>query len=234
MNNQHLLYLKIRARELTSACQAMDTLFANGAARLRQEADARRLETFAANFAKHLNEEEWRENVERLRSDEDKDLEKGGEFVAATIGFVLKGSNGMKAVNKEMQTRHAGRKRYRGVIVVCVGADGLPGDVTIVPVSRLARTQNREEPEIIRELQQQGGRLFYPEAFCRMLTALVDDIRIGKLQLPISLKQLPAKLAIPRKITVGFPVSFQSDVTGHYHVVVVPQLPPGKDTSTQI
>lgn len=234
MNDQHLLYLEVRARELTSACQAMDTFFANGADLLAREADARRLETFAVSFAKHLDEEEWRETVERLRSDEDKVFEKGVELFTAVIGPIFVGSNGMKAVNKEMQTRHAGRKRYRGVIVVCVGADGLPGDVTIVPVSRLARTQNREETEIIRELQRQGELLFYPDTFRRMINLLVNEVRIGKLRLPISPKQLPTKLAIPGKITVGFAISVQPAATGPYQVVVVPHLPPGKGTSTQI
>ncbi len=234
MNEQHLLYLEVQARELMSACQAIETLFSDEADLLSREADARRLQTFAVSFAKHLEEEEWHETLERLRSNEDQLSDEKDEFVAGTIGFILKGSNGMKAAKNEMQTIHAGRKHYLGMIVVGVGAGGLPDDVTIVPVSRLARAQNREETEIIRELQQQGGLLFYPDTFRRMIGILIDYGRAGKLRLPISLKQLPTKWAIPGKVTVGFSVSVQAPATVSYQVMVVPQLPPGKDTSTQI
>ncbi len=234
MNNHHLQDLTNRTLELISACRALDSFFVHGAARLRQEADARRLETFAVNFARHLDEEEWHENTARLRSDDAEILRKGSELAVAAIGLTFMGRNGMKAVNRNMKAKHAGQKRYHGMIVVGVGAGGLPDDVTIVPVSRLARTQNREESDVIRELQQQSGLLFTPEAFLLMLGTLIKKLSEGKLQLPISLEQLPTKLAIPRKVTVGFPISVKPTVTGPFQVIVGPQLPPGKDTDTQI
>lgn len=206
MNEQHLLFLEVRARELVSACQAMDTYFANGTEMLAREGDARRLETFAVNFAKHLDEEERRESVK--------------DRTEVVIG--------------NLQAKHARRKRYLGTIVIRVGDGGLPNDVTIVPVSRLASTQNRDESEVILELQRQGGLLFPPETFRRMIGILIDGLRTGKLQLPISLKQLPAKWAIPGKVTVGFTVSVQPLATVSYQIMVVPQLPPGKNTSTQM
>jgi hypothetical protein len=75
-----------------------------------------------------------------------------------------------------------------------------------------------EESKIIREFQQHGKWLFSPEVFLAMLDALIEQLHKGVLHLPISQKQLPAKLAIPREITVAYLGQIQP----------VPQLPHGR------
>lgn len=50
-----------------------------------------------------------------------------------------------------------------------VEKEGLSGDISIVPVSRLARESNKIEPEVEVSLQHDGYLLMAPEKFTKVL-----------------------------------------------------------------
>ncbi|MFC1846482.1 hypothetical protein ACFLYS_00275, partial [Chloroflexota bacterium] len=136
----------------------------------------------------------------------------------------------LNKVQKAVAALPSSKEHCFGTIMVCIGKGGLPDDVHVISVSRRARTQNQPESKIIQELQQRGMLLFSPDVFPVIINTLIEQLRAGKLSLPISLKQLPAELAIPlaklvipRKVTVRLLTPVQ----------LVPQLPAPKDTNTR-
>jgi hypothetical protein len=125
-----------------------------------------------------------------------------GDAVSSIGGFIVKGIGSAigghtwssEAFEKDLTGRRARKQRTFGMIMVCVGKGGLPDDVHIVSISKLARTQNRSESTIILEIQQSGALLFAPDKFMQLIEELVRDIRKGKSRLPILPEQLPVKL----------------------------------------
>jgi hypothetical protein len=82
-----------------------------------------------------------------------------------------------------------------GNVMVAVGHGGLPDDVEVISLSRLARELDRLESDIEAALQTRGYLLMTPEAFSRVLTVLERRVLDGSLSLPVTSEQLPGELA---------------------------------------
>jgi hypothetical protein len=82
------------------------------------------------------------------------------------------------------------RHRPFGTVMACVGPKGLPDDAKAVSISRSARDSNRLEPEIVKDLRENGYLLFSEEMFSYLIDRLTTDVRQGKLWLPISRDKL--------------------------------------------
>jgi len=78
------------------------------------------------------------------------------------------------------------KERPSGLVLVYIGPEGLPDDAGVVSISQLARESNREESQIINALQERGCLLFSEKTFSLLVDRLVDDVREGRLRLPIS------------------------------------------------
>lgn len=208
--------------EMGSACQSLNNFFVTGADRIAREPDVKTLRSLATRL-KHqfeeavLSEDSARSSLAKL----DAGINVGNLFVTG-IGLAI-GKRGWVEGVERFEKIRAGRQHCFGMIMVCVGQDGLPDDVKIVSISELARIQNRDEDEIVQELQQRGKLLFSPDGFLELLDEFIGKLREGKLRLPIPTKQLPTRLAIPQTITVEFLLPFKS----------VPLLPPGRVTGSK-
>ncbi len=192
---QYLLNLKERLRERGSACEALDTFFSKGADRMAREAYIVQLHNLTIRLKQHLEEAVLNEDGAQYAS-------LAGDAVSSIGGLIVKGIGSAigghpwssEAFEKDLTGRRARKQRTFGMIMVCVGKGGLPDDVHIVSISKLARTQNRSESTIILEIQQSGALLFAPDKFMQLIEELVRDIRKGKSRLPILPEQLPVKL----------------------------------------
>ena len=99
-----------------------------------------------------------------------------GERPSAITDYLLRGS--------------ADRQRSFGLVMVCIGPNGLPDDAKAVSISRLARESYRPEPEIRNNLQRDGYLLFSEGEFSLLVDRLIVDVREGKLHLPVSREKL--------------------------------------------
>ena len=190
---------------------------------MAREADMKMLQNLTTRLKQDLEEAALSENGAEYASFKADAVGSVGSLIGKRIGSAIAGPAWREeAFEKELTARRTRRQCTFGTIVVCVGKRGLPDDVHVVSISKLARTHNRFESEVIQLLQQRGVLLFSPDVFHVMFGTLIEQLREGKLRLPISPKQLPAKLAIPRKVTVRLLTSIQ----------LVPQLPAPKNTST--
>ena len=82
------------------------------------------------------------------------------------------------------------KERPFGLVLIYIGPKGLPDDAGVVCISQLARESNQEEFQVINALQERGRLLFSEKAFSLLVDRLVDDVREGRLRLPISRETL--------------------------------------------
>jgi hypothetical protein len=78
-----------------------------------------------------------------------------------------------------------------GTVVVAVGCNGVPDDVKVVPLSRLARKSGRTEAQVEASLRADGYALMAPDAFFAVLDELQNMVLAGTLALPVAPTQLP-------------------------------------------
>jgi hypothetical protein len=121
-----------------------------------------------------------------------------GGAAALTIGSIFSAARGRKdALN--IGVRMAGsvlsRKVPFGIVLIAVGKGGLPDDLKIIPLSRLARESNRSESEVETSLKYGGYLLMTPDAFSKVLDKVECGILDGSVSLPIDInefsKQVP-------------------------------------------
>jgi len=186
----HVKNLKHQAKRLTSTCLALITLFAQEANRLNREDEASRLKALYSYI---------RQQLDRAKSSED--IASDGHIQAGLISSLGASALGgiVKQVSKNKRISAFADHLFEspnseessfGTVLVCIGPMGLPDDVRVVCISKLARESNRPESEVINELQEHDCLLFSEKAFTLLIDRLVDDVREGRLRLPVSRETL--------------------------------------------
>lgn len=187
--HDHLGNLQHQARKLTSAGLSLTPLFAEEAKRLSREDEASRLRVLYRAVVAHLDRVKRDEGSESYAQSQI-NLEVSVIALAMSAGrAIISKNNRLSRISDSLKS--AGIKKFPfGNVLVCVGPKGLPDDVGVVSISRLARESNRDESEVINELKKRGCLLFSKETFSLLIDKLVDDVREGRLRLPISGEKL--------------------------------------------
>jgi len=182
----HLKNLHHQARKLTSTCLSLITLFAWESNRLNREDEASRLKALYSSIRQQLD-----------LAKQCEDAASHGHIKAGLIsslgglalgGIVKRVSNNkrLSAFTDYLLESPTSEEPPFGTILVCIDAMGLPDDVRVVCISKSARESNRPESEVIKELQESGCLLFDDKVLALLIDRLVDDVREGRLRLPIS------------------------------------------------
>ena len=187
--HDHLGNLQHQARKLTSAGLSLTPLFAEEAKRLSREDEASRLRVLYRAVVAHLDRVKRDEGSESYAQSQT-NLEVSVIALAMSAGrAIISKNNRLSRISDPLKS--AGIKKLPfGNVLVCVGPKGLPDDVGVVSISHLARESNRDESEVINELKKRGCLLFSKETFSLLIDKLVDDVREGRLRLPISWEKL--------------------------------------------
>jgi hypothetical protein len=162
------------------------TLLEKEANRITREDEARRLKALCSSIIHQLYLA--KENEDTARYGQNK------AEMKSTLGmFALGGMIKLVSKNKRLLSfadhlldSLIDDERPFGNVSVCIGSKGIPDDVRVVSISRLARESNRAESEVIRELQKRGCLLFSEKDFSLLIEKLVVDIQGGRLRLPVS------------------------------------------------
>jgi hypothetical protein len=77
-----------------------------------------------------------------------------------------------------------------GTVLIAIGKKGIPKDLKIISLSRLARESNTSEEKIRTTLQDKGYILITPERFDTAFGKMVSNILDGSVSLPINNKNL--------------------------------------------
>lgn len=186
----YLKNLRRQARQLTSVGLALTNLFAEEASQLKRRDEASRLKALYSFIKQHL---------ERVKRSEDAAsyshtraaliFSVGGLALSSAVKMVSKDKH-LSALAGRLLGSPASKERPFGMVRVCIGSKGMPNDAGVVSISELARQSNREESEVISELQKYGYLLLSEKAFSLLIDRLVDGVLEGRLRLPISSEKL--------------------------------------------
>jgi hypothetical protein len=182
--------LRHQAKKLTSAVISLTALFAEEAIRLSREDEASRLTSSYRTVV---------EQLEQIKRDEGsaRYADSRVNLRISMIGLGMAAGRASVAKNNRLSRISDSLKSVRikklpfGNVLVCIGPKGVPGDARAISISRLARESKRPEYEVVNELQKRGHLLLTKKAFSQSIDKLVDDIRKGRLHLPISREKLP-------------------------------------------
>jgi len=178
--------LRYRVKKLTSTGISLTKLFAEEACRLKRRDEASRLKALSSSIRQELEWAKMSENAAKYgNSQANLMVSLGGLAVSSIIKMVSKNEQ-LSTFSDHLITGLTSKQRPFGTVLVCIGPKGLPDDVGVVSISRLARESNREEPQVINGLRKGGYLLFDEKAFSLLIDKLINDIQEGQLYLPIS------------------------------------------------
>ena len=191
----YLKNLSHQAGILAEAAVSLSKSFEVESDRLTREDGVQRLKVIHAAIVEELDRSRRLEDAARYGSTK-------ANLILSFTGFAAKVI--VAATTENQQARNlvdhvfdtsAEKKLPYGTVMVCVGPKGLPDDVRVISISKLARESNRSESETIQELRRRGYLMFNQEAFSRLIDKLVIDVREGRLHLPIPIEKLSERVA---------------------------------------
>ena len=188
--NTYMKNLQNQAARLTETALSLISVFAEEANRLNRKDEASRLKALHSSIRQQLHQvrrSEAAAEYGRVRADMISSL--GGLALGGILKKVSKNKRLSEFVDYLLESPN-NKERPFGNVLVCIGPKGLPDDVKVVPISLLARESNREEHQVINELQEYGYFLLSEKASSLLIKKLVDDVQEGRLHLPISLEKL--------------------------------------------
>ena len=189
-NSAYLKNLRHQARKLAAASLSLGNLFAEEAVRLHRTDEASRLEALYFSIRQQLDRARRDEAAaSRAHSEVNLKVSLGKLVVGGAIKMVSENKQ-LLAFSDRLLKGLGGEQRPFGTVLICVGPKGMPDDVQVVSISRLARESNREELEVMDELGRRGCLLFSEEAFSVLIGRLTCDVREGRQFLPVSTEKL--------------------------------------------
>ena len=182
--------LRHQAEELTSAGQSLSRLFEKEVTRLNRRGAILCLITLLTSIRQQVDRVKGEEDaIAQEYSKSDLALSLGRLAVGSTIKM-MSTNRWLTAFSDNLLTNPTGKQRPFGMVLVCIGPKGLPDDVEVVAISQLAREENRQESDVINNLQERGYLLFSEKAFSLLIDKLITDVQEGRLGLPVSAKKL--------------------------------------------
>ena len=188
--HNRLQSLQHQAERLTATGLSLITLFAEEANRLSREDEASRLRTLYHTLTEQLGQVKRDEDSASYGHSKARLVASlGGLVVGVAIKMASKDKQ-LSAFSDHLLNNLGGKRLPFGLVFVFIGPKGLPDDARVVSIARLARESNREESEVINELQERGYLLFSEEAFPLLIDKLTDDVQEGRLLLPVPTEKL--------------------------------------------
>ncbi len=116
-----------------------------------------------------------------------------GSLLAGSLLSATRGKEGPRLAGVRVARQLFSESTSFGSVAVAVGKEGVPDDVAVVAVSRLARESFRSEAEARAKLQADGCEVMTPEVFVKNLARLEGRLLDGSASLPAHISDLPTK-----------------------------------------
>ncbi len=180
-----------RATAQTMAIEALADVFAQEAVGLLKRDQARRLYRVKGEVITQVAHVQSIEEATRCGFSEGRFINGILKLVAGSLGAAMSRSREHPLLRgARIAAREFERIPPFGTVVVAVGPGGVPDDIVVVPVSRLARESSRPESAIIAELKSRGHLVLTPREFSNMLDDLVHMVLEGTAALPATSDKL--------------------------------------------
>lgn len=181
------------AQQVTTVRQ-LAFAFSENYIQLTRHDQVNRLETLKSRIDREV------EDVERMESAAQTGYVKGtmlNSGFAFAFGSFLMHSMGHKRplrIGAQMAGVALSRKVPFNNVLIGIEKQGIPKDVTVIPVSRLSRESNRSESEVKRSLKYDGYLLMTPGVFTQALEKVKSEILDGSLSLPIKISEITKRI----------------------------------------
>lgn len=189
--SSRLKILQRQAAALASAGPSLAALLDQEASRLILTSEASRLRALRSSIRQELD---WARSVEDAARYGHSKAKLTSSLVGLGVGIAIKMTTQdkhLRAFSYHLLKNLGGKEFPFGTVMVCIGPRGMPDDVAVISISRLARESDREESQVTEELEGRGCLLFSERAFSLLMDKLTDDVQEGRLALPISTGRLP-------------------------------------------
>lgn len=146
------------------------------------------LRSLKARVMAEVKDAQWREGSASLAFTESN---LGWGLAAFPAGLLLGAAAGHKdplATAAKMADSILGKSAPFGSVLVGVGKHGIPDDVKVIPLSRLARESKMSESQVRATLSSSGCCLTAPQTFAAAVDEIERRILDGAVSLPLSVE----------------------------------------------
>jgi hypothetical protein len=201
--HKHLDALRCHVQAQSDALESLQRDFAEQAEYLRRRDQFQCLDELRERLEQEIERIEDRETAASLDFKDSKMKMGLLSFVAMNLaGLVFRLKEHPMKIGARLLINELDNTSPYGTIMLGVGANGLPDDVHVLPISEYARQWHISETEVKAELEARGYRLFTREAFFEFLDQLKDGIRRGTECLPAAKVSTTIKL-VPYRIGIN-------------------------------
>lgn len=186
----YLKDLLSRGRRLNSSAFSLSAMLVEEADRLSRWDEASRLKALCFSIRRQLDQVRSSENAASCGYSQAELTVSLGRLAVGGIIKAVSSNRQLSALADRLLESRTNKERPFGLVLVCIGPRGLPEDVEVIPISRLARELDCEESKVIHAQRQRGYLLITEEAFLLLIYRLVADVEEGRLRLPISQAKL--------------------------------------------
>jgi small-conductance mechanosensitive channel len=191
--NSHQAYLnnlQSRAAKLTATGHSLITLLTNEARRLKCGDEVSQLRMLLSVTLKEIDRARTTESsANHTHRQSSWLISAGGLAISLMMGMHSKDQL-MSNISKGLVSNLTNDGLSFGNVIVSVGPSGIPGEVEVVSISRLARETKRREIEVMNELSERGYLLFTEKTFSLLIDKLIEGVLQGQMSLPISRQAL--------------------------------------------
>lgn len=182
-----------QARKQRSALELLTGVFANEAQWLFRHDQAVCLRRLKARVMHEVNNTLEQEIVASNAFTNTALIMGAAEFALGGLVAAMFRSRRVFSVGVHLAQIELSKIKPFGTVLVTVGHGGLPDDVEVVSLSRLARELNSPESDVEASLQAHGYFLMTPDSFSLLVDKLKGRVLDGSLALPIAGEQLRAE-----------------------------------------
>ena len=117
-------------------------------------------------------------------------LSGGAAFALGSLFAAARGRKDAAHIGARMASSILSRKVPFGTILIAIGKGGIPEDVKVISISRLAREANSSESAIEAGLKHDGYLLMTAEKFAEVLDKVEQAVLDGSSSLPVNIEKL--------------------------------------------
>jgi len=186
----HIQELHSRIKIQVNAMTMLGDCFVHEAQYQYRQDQARSLDELKKRVEREIKDIEGMETASSIGYMKATLIASGAKFAIGILWGVARHSEehplsvGMRLAQNSLE-----RTAPFGNIVIAVGSGGLPDDVEVIPLSKWARDQDKEESEVIASLRS-GYDVMSVESFFSNLEELKGKVLEGLLSLPVSASYL--------------------------------------------
>lgn len=183
-----------KLEQQTIAFEELVVIFTESSVQLIRHDQVSRLQILKLRIMREV------EDIKRMESAAQIGFTKGallGSGVAFTLGSLFAAARGRKDASRiglKLAISTLSKAVPFSMVLIAVGKRGLPDDLEVVTVSRLARESNKSESEVVTNLKNNGYLSMTPETFNKVLDKVERGILDGTFSLPINIDKLTKQI----------------------------------------